>query len=143
MKKKLFGIILIVVIVALTYFYLKGKSTNTTNSEAAANSNGSSIDPASPLKLDDSPEMLQIRLAANEAYRDLKGGVFGWGKLHPEPYIPISKYTPAQFTKFVEFYKNLYPKGFQHHIDNQGLAWNRTSELYQLKLALNRLLATV
>lgn len=135
MKKKLFGIVLIVVIVALAYFYIKGKSTNTTNSEAA----GSSIDPASPLKLDDSPEMLQIRLAANEAYRDLKG----WGALHPEPYRPILKYTPAQFAKFVEFYKNLYPKGFQHHIDHQGLAWNRTSELYQQKLALNRLLATV
>jgi len=139
MKKKLFGIILIVVIVALTYFYLKGKSTNTTNSEA----NGSSIDPASPLKLDDSPEMLQIRLAANEAYKDLKGGVFGWGKLHPEPYIPISKYTQAQFAKFVEFYKNLYPKGFQHHIDHQGLAWDRNLDLYNLKLKLNQLLATV
>ena len=52
-------------------------------------------------------------------------------------------YSSLSTLTVVEFYKNLYPKGFQHHIDNQGLAWNRTSELYQLKLALNRLLATV
>ena len=134
MKKKLFGIILIVVIVALTYFYLKGKSTTdetTTNQDTVATDER--------LKLDSSEEMLKIRLVANDAYRDLKG----WGALHPEPYRPIVKFTQAQFAKFVEFYNNLYPKGFQHHIDNQGLAWNRTSELYQLKLALNRLLATV
>jgi len=134
MKKKLFGIILIVVIVALTYFYLKGKSTTdetTTDQDTVATDER--------LKLDSSEEMLKIRLAANEAYRDLKG----WGALHPDPYKPIVKFTQAQFAKFVEFYKNLYPKGFQHHIDNQGLAWNRTSDLYQLKLALNRLLATV
>lgn len=134
MKKKLFGIILIVVIVALTYFYLKGKSTTdetTTDQDTVATDER--------LKLDSSEEMLKIRLAANEAYKDLKG----WGALHPDPYKPIVKFTHAQFAKFVEFYKNLYPKGFQHHIDNQGLAWNRTSDLYQLKLALNRLLATV
>lgn len=134
MKKKLFGIILIVVIVALTYFYLKGKSTTdetTTDQDTVATDER--------LKLDSSEEMLKIRLAANDAYRDLKG----WGALHPEPYRPIVKFTQPQFAKFVEFYKNLYPKGFQHHIDNQGLAWNRTSDLYQLKLALNRLLATV
>jgi hypothetical protein len=134
MKKKLFGIILIVVIVALTYFYLKGKSTTdetTTDQDTVATDER--------LKLDSSEEMLKIRLAANEAYKDLKG----WGALHPDPYKPIVKFTQAQFAKFVEFYKNLYPKGFQHHIDNQGLAWNRTSDLYQLKLALNRLLATV
>ena len=134
MKKKLFGIILIVVIVALTYFYLKGKSTTdetTTDQDTVATDER--------LKLDSSEEMLKIRLAANEAYKDLKG----WGALHPDPYKPIVKYTQAQFAKFVEFYNNLYPKGFQHHIDHQGLAWNRTSELYQLKLALNRLLATV
>ena len=134
MKKKLFGIILIVVIVALTYFYLKGKSTTdetTTDQDTVATDER--------LKLDSSEEMLKIRLAANEAYKDLKG----WGALHPDPYKPIVKYTQAQFAKFVEFYNNLYPKGFQHHIDHQGLAWNRTSDLYQLKLALNRLLATV
>ena len=134
MKKKLFGIILIVVIVALTYFYLKGKSTTdetTTDQDTVATDER--------LKLDSSEEMLKIRLVANDAYRDLKG----WGALHPEPYRPIIKFTQAQFAKFVEFYNNLYSKGFQHHIDNQGLAWNRTSELYQLKLALNRLLATV
>ena len=122
------------VIVALTYFYLKGKSTTdetTTDQDTVAADER--------LKLDSSEEMLKIRLAANDAYRDLKG----WGALHPEPYRPIVKFTQAQFAKFVEFYSNLYPKGFQHHIDNQGLAWNRTSELYQLKLALNRLLATV
>lgn len=134
MKKKLFGIILILVIVALTYFYIKGKGT--TN---AAVADPNTIVSDERLKLDSSEEMLKIRLAANDAYRDLKG----WGALHPEPYRPIVKFTQAQFAKFVEFYKNLYPKGFQHHIDNQGLAWNRTSELYQLKLALNRLLATV
>ena len=134
MKKKLFGIILIVVIVALTYFYLKGKSTTdetTTDQDTVATDER--------LKLDSSEEMLKIRLVANDAYRDLKG----WSALHPEPYRPIVKFTQAQFAKFVEFYKNLYPKGFQHHIDNQGLAWNRTSDLYQPKLALNRLLATV
>ncbi len=134
MKKKLFGIILIVVIVALTYFYLKGKSITdetTTDQDTVATDER--------LKLDSSEEMLKIRLAANDAYKDLKG----WGALHPDPYKPIVKFTQAQFAKFVEFYKNLYPKGFQHHIDNQGLAWNRTSDLYQLKLALNRLLATV
>ena len=134
MKKKLFGIILIVVIVALTYFYLKGKSTT---DETTTDQNTVATDER--LKLDSSEEMQNIRLAANEAYRDLKG----WGALHPDPYKPIVKFTQAQFAKFVEFYKNLYPKGFQHHIDNQGLAWNRTSDLYQLKLALNRLLATV
>ena len=134
MKKKLFGIILILVIVALTYFYIKGKGT--TNAVAA---DPNTIVSDERLKLDGSEEMLKIRLVANDAYRDLKG----WGALHPEPYRPIVKFTQAQFAKFVEFYNNLYPKGFQHHIDNQGLAWNRTSELYQLKLALNRLLATV
>ena len=51
--------------------------------------------------------------------------------------------TDVNYINSKMHYKNLYPKGFQHHIDNQGLAWNRTSELYQLKFALNRLLATV
>ena len=137
MKKRIFGIVLIVVIVALAYFYIKGKSTSTPTAE-----DSNTISPDPRLREDNDPEMLKIRLAANEAYRDLKGAA----KLHPEPYRPIVKYTPVQFAKFVEFYKNLYPKGFQHHINNQGLwgsAWNRTSELYQLKLALNRLLATV
>ena len=134
MKKRIFGIVLIVVIVALAYFYIKGKSTSTPTTE-----DSNTISPDPRLREDNDPEMLKIRLAANDAYRDLKG----WAALHPEPYRPIVKFTQAQFEKFVEFYNNLYPKGFQHHIDNQGLAWNRTSELYQLKLALNRLLATV
>lgn len=137
MKRKLFGIVLIVVIVALAYFYIKGKSTNTPTAD-----DSNPISPGPNMREDNDPEMWKIRQIANEAHKDLKG----WSKLHPDPYKPIVKFTQAQFAKFVEFYKILYPKGFQHHIDNQGLqglAWNRTSDLYQLKLALNRLLATV
>ena len=134
MKKRLFGIVLIVVIVALAYFYIKGKSTSTPTAE-----DSNTISPDPRLREDNDPEMLKIRLAANEAYRDLKGG----DQLHPEPYRPIVKYTPVQFAKFVEFYKNIYPKGFLYHINHQGLAWQRNKELYQQKLALNNLLATV
>ena len=68
MKKKLFGIILILVIVALTYFYIKGKGT--TNAVAA---DPNTIVSDERLKLDSSEEMLKIRLVANDAYRDLKG----------------------------------------------------------------------
>ena len=76
MKKKLFGIILILVIVALTYFYIKGKGTI---NEVVADPN--TIVSDERLKLDSSEEMLKIRLVANDAYRHLKG----WGPLHHEP----------------------------------------------------------
>ena len=132
MKKRVFGLILIVVIVALAYFYVKGKQL--------VPSKGAPENPAVPdYKTIYAKEEQQrkIRAVANDCFRDLKG----WGVLHPEPYKPLLTFTKEQFAAFVEFYRTLYSKGFMHHIDHQSSAWNRTSELYQLKLSLNRLLA--
>lgn len=129
MKRKLFGIVLIVVIVALAYFYIKGKSTST---PTADDSNPNS--PGPNMREDNDPEMWKIRQIANEAHKDLKG----WKRLNPEAYKPIVKFNTEQFAYFLEFYPTLYRKGFKHHINNQSAAWNRNSELYQLKLELNR-----
>jgi len=133
MKKKLFGIVLILIIVALAYYYLKGKQAT----EANTDSNDEADEAGTPALTE--KEITNIRICANECYKDLKG----WGRLEPSPYKPILTYTQEQFAKFLEIYKTLYSKGFQHHIDHQSMAWNRTSELYQIKLSLNRLIASV
>ena len=87
-----------------------------------------------PNAVNEEEEKRKIRVVAENCYKDLKG----WGKLNAAPYKPVVKFTPEQLAYFLEFYPKLYPKGFMHHIDHQGLAWNRTTELYQLKLELNR-----
>ena len=128
MKRKGFWIVILLVVLAVTYLYIKGKPGVKKPTEP----------PKTPPVPDqytiaNDPVLHQIRQDANACYKDLKG----WSKLLPEPYRPVAKYTKEQFAYFLEFYRTLYAKGFMHHIDHQGLAWDRTSELYQLKLALN------
>lgn len=130
MKKKLFGIILIVVIVAVTYFYMKGKRLGT----PGATGKPGTAPVYNPNVVNEEEEKRKIRVVAENCYKDLKG----WSVLHPEPYKPVVKFNTEQFAYFLEFYPTLYRKGFKHHINNQSAAWNRNRELYQLKLELNR-----
>lgn len=132
-KKRIFGIVVVIVIIYFTYQYMKGQAPNTENSES--NSNG--IDPDANLELTESPEVLQLRSMAYNAYKDLKGAEI----LHPEPYKPIVKLTQTQFNKFLEIYKEFRKRGFIKHVKLQApAAWKRTPELYQLKLQLDRLI---
>lgn len=123
MKKKIFGIIAILVIVIATYIYIKSSS----NSEEDSSSDDSSVIKYSSLEA-------QLRLDASKAYADLKG----LGALHPEAYANIMNYTQEQFDKFAEYYAELYPKGFGKHVALQGLAFSKTQELYKIKTKLNQ-----
>lgn len=136
-KKRIFGIVVVIVIIYFTYRYMKGlqqTASNTENSE----SNSERIDPNAnlPVEANESTEMMLLRQMALAAYGDLKGP----GNIHPEPFRPIVQLTNLQFKKFLEIYKEYWTKGFKHHINNQGAAWTYTSEKRELKEKLDVLI---